>query len=851
MKDLSVSPFNVPGNAVLEIAIVNSKNVQTLSGGVRAVGSSLERRFDLDGPTTNSGWDAVVMHVQADVNSQIEIYAENKSFIDFYLLGYWECRTYVEAFDTFTAGATGSWEDKDLSGYGVEASEIAEIIMTNDNSTTAREAGVRTNGSSLARRIDIQGADDSGMYAATMFVQADNTANATIEVYAEADADVDFYLLGYWEDPPGTYTELISDMGGPSSDSTWEDVELSGYGVPADAIAEVLLANTATTTENDFGVREKGSSIARLMGLERAETGGGANTGRMHAQVDSGSTIQFYHEDVSDTHTFWLTGYWEPILAVILADHSAGQETDAFSTDGSETDAELFGFDMEPCGPGTMTITELVFSLSSIAGLTNSDWADIELVVDDNGDGDIGIGETTGVGGTGVVDEVAGTITFSTSINVTAPTSYILRADFASLSEGDAVTITLYNDDIATTTTVLGTTSSVTHIVQGCYTPTFQTWTASTDATWETQDLSGAPYNVPANAIVEVAMVNNTKNNSYLIGVREVGSSLQRRLALDGPVANGNDVPLVMHVAADASSQIEHYTSSTGDTQFILLGYWECGTYVEAFDTFTAGASGAWQDVNMSAYGLSGAEVAEIVMTNDNNSAESEGGVRTNGSSFSRIVHIEEADDNGVTTSTMFVRSDGTTNATIEVYAEANGSIDFYLVGYWSDPPARYTEKYNVVTSPVSDATWTDSDLSSFGVPANAVAEFALQNTATTAPNSMGVRENGSLLARLLALARPDSGGANVGRMHVRADDASMVELYHEDVSDPHTFTLVGYWGSTPEQFIHWLLDGCSGATAADSSGSGNDGTLEPDASTGPQRTKRGRICGGLDFDGS
>ena len=82
-KDLSVNPFNVPGNAVVEIAIVNTKNTQTLSAGVRAVGSSLDRRLDLDGPATNAGWDIIVMHVQANSVSQIHHYAENKNFVEF------------------------------------------------------------------------------------------------------------------------------------------------------------------------------------------------------------------------------------------------------------------------------------------------------------------------------------------------------------------------------------------------------------------------------------------------------------------------------------------------------------------------------------------------------------------------------------------------------------------------------------------------------------------------------------------------------------------------------------------------------------------------------------------------
>ena len=50
-------------------------------------------------------------------------------------------------------------------------------------------------------------------------VKADATANATIEVYAENDGDVDFYLVGYWTTPPADYTERFADIGSPSSDA--------------------------------------------------------------------------------------------------------------------------------------------------------------------------------------------------------------------------------------------------------------------------------------------------------------------------------------------------------------------------------------------------------------------------------------------------------------------------------------------------------------------------------------------------------------------------------------------------------------------------------------------------------
>jgi hypothetical protein len=151
-----------------------------------------------------------------------------------------------------------------------------------------------------------------------------------------------------------------------------------------------------------------------------------------------------------------------PTVKFTLADHANGQEPDAFTLSGSETNAELFGFELTPYG-GTGTVTQLVLRLSASSGLVNGDWAGIELLVDANGDGAIGGGETTAVGGTGVVDHAAGTITFSTAFSLSAATNYILRADFASLATNDTVTIGLDPADLTSVSLVTGSTTPATH----------------------------------------------------------------------------------------------------------------------------------------------------------------------------------------------------------------------------------------------------------------------------------------------------------------------------------------------------------------------------------------------------
>jgi len=150
------------------------------------------------------------------------------------------------------------------------------------------------------------------------------------------------------------------------------------------------------------------------------------------------------------------------IPALTLADHDAGQESDAFTQSGSETDAELFGFNLDADGD-IIAVTQLVFRLTNISGLTDADWTFGEIVVDDDNNGTIEFSETTTVGGVETVDQAAGTITFPLSFNVLSATNYILRMNFSSLSEGDAVTISLSSADVATAYVESGSTSSVSH----------------------------------------------------------------------------------------------------------------------------------------------------------------------------------------------------------------------------------------------------------------------------------------------------------------------------------------------------------------------------------------------------
>ena len=69
-----------------------------------------------------------------------------------------------------------------------------------------------------------------------------------------------------------------------------------------------------------------------------------------------------------------------------------------------------------------------------------------------------------------------------------------------------------------------------------------------------------------------------------------------------------------MHVQADGSSQIQHYADNTSDVQFMIVGYWSVGAYVETWNTFSAGGGGGWNAIDLDGYGVGSGQVAEIVI---------------------------------------------------------------------------------------------------------------------------------------------------------------------------------------------------------------------------------------------
>lgn len=307
-QTFDLSSLGVTPGAVAEVAITNLKDNAQLWAGIRAKGSGLDRRFHIH-EAEEGGTDVVVMHVQTDGNGEIEHYADTASEIEFTLLGFWVGPTYVERFDSFDAGASSVWTSHDLDGYGVSDGTVAEVVMVDRSETANYEAGVRPLGSSLDRDTDLHEAEGGGIDAATMLVPASG-ANASVELWAQDDASIDFYLAGYWSVPPGTYTASADWEILPTSPSgSWTSWDLSGFGIPPGAVVQVALNNKEANVEADLGIRSTGSSLERRLDLHEAESGGD-DVAMFHVNVDAASTIEWYDSNASNLHEFEILGWW-------------------------------------------------------------------------------------------------------------------------------------------------------------------------------------------------------------------------------------------------------------------------------------------------------------------------------------------------------------------------------------------------------------------------------------------------------------------------------------------------------------------------------------------------------------
>ena len=323
-------------------------------------------------------------------------------------------------------------------------------------------------------------------------------------------------------------------------------------------------------------------------------------------------------------------------------------------------------------------------------------------------------------------------------------------------------------------------------------------WTEKKDfigkstSNWESHDLSGSPYNVPANAIIEVIMGHGNTGSEVILGIREYGSSQARYLALHEAEESSGGAKnwYTMHVQVDASSRFETYSNAYLDSNFYLSGYWDSGTYVSiapvAYDALN---DGNWDLVAILAAGAG--SIAEIVMANEQKGAENVVGCREVGSSLERTISLHECEpgtaDN--TLCSIFVKTDSSKQ--VRLWSEDVSDTTFYCVGYWTTPPATWTEKFVLLNWNSTGGVWEDKDISS-EMTGGAVGQFIPNNHADAANYYCGVRIKGSTEDRRYYVTEAEGGGRNPFTQHAQSDSSGYIQVY--TTNQTQRVYLMGQW---------------------------------------------------------
>lgn len=336
------------------------------------------------------------------------------------------------------------------------------------------------------------------------------------------------------------------------------------------------------------------------------------------------------------------------------------------------------------------------------------------------------------------------------------------------------------------------------------YTECFETWDGleggkglGDDNQWQLYNVT-ANHNIPASAVLEVALVNEYTGFNYNMGVRSTASVGENddfhriRIA----EAENGDSYAIMHVQLDPSGWLEYFGENVTRVHFDILGYWLGCDYTDIHAAFTPSAPSGWETYAFNQHGVGSGNVAEVVMTNAAEDIDHTLGIRESGSSYDRRFKIKESENQasaGLECLSIFVPTSGAT-ASVEIWSSDTTDASFLLLGYFSVPPGAYNEA-NVIFPTPDSTSWEELDIGASGFPSNIVAQFCIGHS-YTGNVDVGVRETDSTLERRLILDRQESPvtALSWGCSHSNVDGDGKLEYVCDYLPSEATYTLTGYW---------------------------------------------------------
>ena len=104
---------------------------------------------------------------------------------------------FTETLASAQNSSNSAWQNLDLSSLIPAGAESVEVYIENANTSAARIAGARANGSSVNRYFDISSPGADGRNGYTMTVKLDS--NRIIQIISEVAGDIVFRINGYWK----------------------------------------------------------------------------------------------------------------------------------------------------------------------------------------------------------------------------------------------------------------------------------------------------------------------------------------------------------------------------------------------------------------------------------------------------------------------------------------------------------------------------------------------------------------------------------------------------------------------------------------------------------------------------
>jgi hypothetical protein len=426
-------------------------------------------------------------------------------------------------FESLGYTVTAIADDADQATYDSAAASNNVMWMS-----TTIDASAATTAGQRARSLNIRiVSDDISTWGALTYYSGSNSSSSgATTIYVNNNSH-------YITQPFSTGNLTVFDS----------STNRSGWGVALPAGATLLAELSSGGADTLFAVDTGGALYnSNTVANRRVFFGVTDNTGFSSRTANLETLIQRALE--------W-TGSLTGSPDVTLANHDAGQETDALSTQHSVTGAELFAFQLTNNTGSAMTVDQIVFPLSAVTGISQGDFGNLQIYVDANNNGTTDPGETTVVGGTGVVNAGVTSITFTTdsTISAGATVNYILKGNVSNLVNNDTVTISLGAGNIALSSGTVGGTS-----------PTNVTETSEAD-----------PYYYRKQITIDYTRVGascGANLTSFPVLVKIASDDDLRTVGNAGHVQNANGYDIVFR-ASNGTTALDHevdkYTPTSGE----------------------------------------------------------------------------------------------------------------------------------------------------------------------------------------------------------------------------------------------------------------------------------------------